>query len=111
MHKINLAAQVTILLSGQSGTVVSRSESTFHAAQYLVRHKSAQGDHSEAWFIEEDLEPGRDVIAEILPNVIDARRTNGTFDLSTLTANRVISTEETRALLVTLGIDKHGVPL
>ncbi len=111
MHTINLASRVTISLTEQEGVVISRSESTFHESQYLVRHKSAQGDHVETWFIADDLTVKRDVLAEILKDAVSARNANGSYNLRSLCGGRELSKEEDRALLRTLGLDKFGVPL
>ena len=55
--KYALGADVTISISGEEGTVVSRLDSENSEDQCQVRYKSADGRAVESWWVVSALEP------------------------------------------------------
>lgn len=53
---LQLGADVRILASGETGTIIARSESSVAENQYMVRYRDATGRAIEAWWGESALE-------------------------------------------------------
>jgi hypothetical protein len=54
--KFELKQIVTLIDSGEVGTVISRCESSTSEPSYLIRYKAADGRQVEAWCSESALE-------------------------------------------------------
>jgi hypothetical protein len=54
--KYSLRQVVKLVESGESGTVVGRSESLAAANDYLIRYKAADGRQQQVWWTEEAIE-------------------------------------------------------
>lgn len=48
--KFNLGDEVTLQISGESGTVIGRAEYVNSTPSYYVRYRSADGRAIEAWW-------------------------------------------------------------
>ena len=58
--KFNLKQKVSIVISGESGTIRARSDAVDCSNRYFVAYKSAQGIAAEAWVSEDQLEAAQD---------------------------------------------------
>ena len=54
--KFNLSQKVTISISGENGVIRGRSDSVDCSNRYFVAYKSAQGNSTESWISEDQLE-------------------------------------------------------
>ncbi|MEG0937927.1 MAG: hypothetical protein RSE32_03250 [Comamonas sp.] len=54
--KFNLGQLVQISISGEQGQVRARGDGVERANQYLVHYKTAQGEATEQWWCEDQLE-------------------------------------------------------